>query len=77
MSSELADLRELGCFQLPGIVHKSFNMGPCIIMSQHEMMVVDERHNNGPQDLITVSLYIHNVDISKLLTHTVPYTHSA
>ncbi len=30
------------------------NMGPCIIMLQHEVMVVDEWHNNGPQDLVTV-----------------------
>ncbi len=81
------------------------NMGPCIIMLQHEVMVMDEWHNNGPQDLITVSLCIqnainkmhlcslsityactyhnptatmghsiHNVDTSKPLTHTMPYT---
>ncbi len=36
------------------------NMGPCIIMVQHEVMVVDEWHNNGPQDLITVSMCIQN-----------------
>ncbi len=84
------------------------NMGLCIIMLQHEVMVVDEWHNNGPQDLVTVSLciqkainkmhlclwsityacpyhnptatmghLIHNVDISKLLTHTAPYMLSA
>ncbi len=84
------------------------NMGPCIIMLPHEVMVVDEWHNNGPQDLITVSLCIqnainkmhqcslsityacpyhnptatmvhsiHNVDINKPLTHTMPYTLSA
>ncbi len=29
------------------------NMRPCIIMLQHEVMVVDEWHNNGPQDLVT------------------------
>ncbi len=82
-----------------------FNMGPCIIMLQHEVMVVDEWHNNGPQDLVTVSLCIqnainnmhlcslsiayacpyhnptatmghsiHNIDISKPLTHTMPYS---
>jgi len=26
------------------------NIGPCIIMLQNEVMVVDEWHNNGPQD---------------------------
>ncbi len=37
-----------------------FNMGPCIIMLQHEVMVVDECHNNGPQDFVTVSLCFQN-----------------
>ncbi len=71
-------------------------------------MVMDEWHNNGPQDLVTVSLCIqnvinkmhlcslsitfacpyhnstatmghsiHNIDINKPLTHTMPYTLSA
>ncbi len=30
------------------------NMRPCIIMLQHEGMVMDEWHNNGPQYLVTV-----------------------
>ena len=33
-------------------------MGPCIIMLKHEVMVEDEWHDNGPQDLATVSLCI-------------------
>ncbi len=54
------------------------NMGPCIIMLQHEVMVVDEWHNNGPQDLITVSLCIQNA-INKMhlcslsITYACPY----
>ncbi len=54
------------------------NMGPCIIMLQHEMMVVDEWHNNGPQDLVTVSLCIQNA-INKMhlcslsITYACPY----
>jgi hypothetical protein len=40
---------ELGQFHLLGI--------PCdIVMLKHEVMVADEWHNNGPQDLVTVSL---------------------
>ncbi len=81
------------------------NMGPCIIMLQHEVMIVDEWHNNGPQDLVislciqnainkmhlcslsitytcpypttTMGHLIHNVDISKPLTHTTLFTLSA
>ena len=80
-------------------------MGPCIIMLKHEVVVVDEWHDNGPLDQVTVSLgfqiainklqlcslsvayacpyhnptatmghSVHNVDISKLLTNTLPYT---
>ncbi len=47
-------------------------------MLQHEVMVVDEWHNNGPQDLITVSLCIQNA-INKLhlcslsITYACPY----
>ncbi len=54
------------------------NMQPCIIMLQHEVMVVDEWHNNGPQDLIAVSLCIQNA-INKMhlfslsITYACPY----
>ncbi len=37
-----------------------FNTGTCIIMLQHEVMAMDEWHNNGPQNLVTVSLWIQN-----------------
>ncbi len=93
--------QELGRFSFQELCTDPCNMGLCIIMLQHEMMVVDEWHNNGPQILVTVSLCIqnainkmhmcslsityacpyhnptatmghsiHNVDISKPLTHT-------
>ncbi len=35
-------------------------MGLGIIMLQHEVMVLDEWHNNGPRDLVTVSLCFQN-----------------
>ena len=69
--------QKLGCFQLAGIVYGS-NMGPCIIMLQHVVMVVDEWHNSGPQDLITASLSIQNA-INKMhlcllsITFACPY----
>ncbi len=55
-----------------------FNMGPCIIMLQHEVMVVDEWHNNGPQDLVTVPLCIQNAIntmhlCSLSITYACPY----
>jgi hypothetical protein len=34
------------------------DMGPCIIMLKHDVMAVDEWHDNGPQDLVTVSLCV-------------------
>ncbi len=101
-------MQELGCFQLPGIVYRSLQHGAVHYHAEHEVMVVDEWHNNEPQDLVTVSLCIqnainkmhlyslsityscqyhnptatmshsiHNVYISKPLTHMTPYTLSA
>jgi hypothetical protein len=40
-------------------------MGQCIIMLKHEVMTVNEWHNNGPQDLIMVSLCV-QVPIDKM-----------
>ncbi len=54
----LLAMQELGCFSFQELCTDPCNMGPCIIMLQHEVMVVDEWHNNVPQDLVTVSLCI-------------------
>jgi hypothetical protein len=44
-------------------------------MLKHEVMAADERHNNGPQDLITVPLYIHiAIDKMKLCSLSAAYT---
>ncbi len=99
-------MQELGCFQLPGIKYRSLQHGA---MHYHDATWGDGKwHNNGPQDLVTVSLCIqnainkmhlcplsityacpyhnptvtmghsiHSVDISKPLTHMMPYTLSA
>jgi hypothetical protein len=40
-------------------------MGLCVIMLKHEVMAADEWHDNGPQDLITVSLCI-QIAIAKI-----------
>ena len=42
--------------QLSGLGTERCDMGPCIIMLKHEVMGVDGLHNNGPQDLVMVSL---------------------
>ncbi len=61
MSGESASHARTGIFfSFQELCTDSCNMGPCIIMLQHEVMVVDEWHNTGPQDLVTVPLCIHN-----------------
>ena len=59
------------------------DMGQCIIMLKHEVMAKDEKHDNGPQDLVTVSLCI-QIDIDKMQLCSfsvayaclpIPYTH--
>ena len=45
-----------------------------IIMLKHEVMAVDERHNNGPQELVTVSLRIQiAIDKMQLCSLSVVY----
>ncbi len=61
MSGEYAGHARTGMFSASrNCVQILATWGPCIIMLQHEVMVVDEWHNNGPQDLVTVSLCIQN-----------------
>ena len=49
-------------------------MGLCIIMLKHEMMGVDEWHDNGTQDLIMVSLCIQiAIDKMQLCLFSVAY----
>jgi hypothetical protein len=55
-------MEELGHFQHPGIVHRSSRHGA---MLKHEVLAVDEWHNNGPQDLISVSRCI-KIPIDKM-----------
>jgi hypothetical protein len=40
-------------------------MGLCITMLNYEVMVADEWDDNGPQDLVTASLYI-KIGINKI-----------
>ncbi len=56
MSGEYAGHARTGMFSASrNCVQILATWGLCIIMLQHEVMVVDEWHNNGPQDLVTVS----------------------
>ena len=59
-------MEKLGNVPLLGIVYRFLqHMGLWIIMQEHEVMAMDEWHNNGPQDLITVSLCI-QITIDKM-----------
>ncbi len=78
MSGEYVMQELVPVFSFQELCTDPCNMGLCIIMLQHEVMVVDEWHNNGPQDLVTVSLWIQNA-INKMhlcslsITYTCPY----
>jgi hypothetical protein len=56
ISGEYASHVRTGHFQVLGIVYRSLRHVACIIMLKHEVMEEDEWHDNGPQDLVTVSL---------------------
>jgi hypothetical protein len=50
-------------------------MGLCIIMLKHEVMAVDEWHDNGPQGLITVSLCI-QMSIDRMQMYSLSIAHA-
>ncbi len=60
MSGEYVMQELVPVFSFQELCTDPCNMGLCIIMLQYEVMIVDEWHNNGPQDLVTVSLCIQN-----------------
>ncbi len=62
-------------FSFQELCTDSCNMGPCIIMLQHEVMFVDEWHNNGSEYLVTGSLCIQNA-INKMYLCSLSKTHS-
>lgn len=70
----MATMQELGPFQLPGITYRSLQQGLCIIMLQHEVMV-GNKWNSGPQDLISLCLCIQNA-INKLYLYVLSKTYS-
>ena len=63
MSSEYVGQKELGHFQLP-VVYRSLRHEA---VHYHEVMAADKWHDNGTQDLITVSQCI------KIALHACPY----
>ena len=65
MSGEYAGHEITDIFSFQELCTDRCNMGPCIIMLKHEVMAVNEWHDNGPQDLVTVSLCI-QIGINKM-----------
>ena len=65
-------MEELGHFQTQELCTDPCNMGLCIIMLKHKVMVTDEWHDNGPRHLIRVSLCI-QIAIDKMSAHTITY----
>ena len=56
-------MEELGHFQ--ELCTDPCEMEPCNIMLKHKVMAEDEWHDNGPQDLVRVSLCI-QIDIDEM-----------
>jgi hypothetical protein len=77
MSGEYAG-QNWDIFSFQELCTDSCKTGLCIIMLKHELMAEDEWHDNGPQDLVTVSLCI-QIAIDKMqlcllcLAYACPY----
>lgn len=74
----LLAMQELGCFHLPGILCRSMNMGPCIIMLQHEAMLMDEWHKNLAERShrgISVDSKFHHYETPVSVVHNIPHRH--
>ena len=69
MSGEYAGHGRTGTFSDSGkCVQILCDMGPCIIMLKHEVMAADKWHDNGPQDLLTVSPCIQiSIDLNAIV----------
>ncbi len=71
MSGECWPCKNWDVFSFQELCTDLCNMGLCIIILQNEVMAVDEWHNNGPQDHVTV----HSNVINKVLVvhnHNLP-----
>jgi hypothetical protein len=67
-----------GIVELQELCTDPCDMGPSIIMLKHEMMAADEWQDNGPHDLVTVSLCIQiafdKIQVGSLsVTYACPY----
>jgi hypothetical protein len=69
MLNDMQSMDELGHFQLSGFVYRSLRHG-----AMHQVMAVDEWHNNGPQERVTMSLRIQiAIEKMKLCSLSVVY----
>ncbi|XP_071391156.1 exonuclease V [Centroberyx affinis] len=57
---------EMGEHEFQELCTDPCNMGPCFIMLQHEVMVVDEWNDNGPQGLVTTISQVKKPDVEVL-----------
>ena len=77
MSGEYAGHGRIGIFSacVQGLCTEPCDMGACTFMLKPEVMAGNNWHDNGPQDLVTVSLCIQiAIDKMQLCLLSVAYT---